>query len=355
MTPTSFRWAMRHAPTGLRHLGPGPRAGATGAVARVHAALEREFGLLAPPIALHSPHPDLLAAAWVLLRETLLVPGDLPRAEREAVAAGVSLANACPYCVQVHGAVLGGVRGDRAGRADAAALAADRIGAVGEPGARALAAWARSGGTGPPPVPGDQVAEVLGVALVFQYLNRMVTVFLGDSPLPASLPARAAAPAAALLGRVLAATARRPVVAGTDLDLLPAAPLPADLGWAAGRPDLSAALARGTAAVDRAGSAVLGPAVRAAVTAAVLAHDGRPPREAGPGWLGPVLADLPPEDRAAARLAAFTALTPHRVGDSVVEEFRSARPAPADLLAVTSWAALTAARRTVAAPAPPRW
>lgn len=347
MTPTSFRWAMRHAPTGLRHLRAAPPADTGGAVARVHAALEREFGLLAPPIALHSAHPDLLAASWVLLRETLIAPGATTRADREAVALGVSLANACPYCVQVHGAVLGGLGGDRAGRADAAALTADRVDAVADPGRRALARWARSGGAGEPPVPADQVAEVLGVALAFHHLNRVVTVFLGDSPLPAWLPAGATAPAASLLGLVLAPTAGRTTVPGADLDLLPDAALPADLGWAAERPVLAAALARAAAAVDAAAAAVLDPAVRAAVEDAVHRHG---PRPQGPGaeWAVPVLAGLPEREHAAARLALWTALAPHRVDDGTVAAFRAQRPADADLLAVTAWAALTAARRAVA-------
>ena len=57
-----------------------------------------------------------------MLRETLLAAGLVPRAAKEAVAVAVSLGNACPYCVQVHGGTLHGL----VPGADAAAISGDR-------------------------------------------------------------------------------------------------------------------------------------------------------------------------------------------------------------------------------------
>src|SRR5689334_13974790 len=71
-------------------------------VGRVYRELERDFGVLAPPIALHASSPDVLAAAWIMLRETLLVPGAAPRAEKESVSTAVSLGNECPFCITMH-------------------------------------------------------------------------------------------------------------------------------------------------------------------------------------------------------------------------------------------------------------
>ena len=71
--------------------------------------VERDFGMLAPPVALHSPAPEALAAVWVILRESLVATGLAGRPGKEAVAATISLANSCPYCVDVHGATLMGL------------------------------------------------------------------------------------------------------------------------------------------------------------------------------------------------------------------------------------------------------
>ena len=53
-----------------------------------------------------------------------------------------------------------------------------------------IAGWARSSGLRGPvqsPPPGN-FAELAGVAVTFQYLNRMVTIFLPESPLPPMTP-----------------------------------------------------------------------------------------------------------------------------------------------------------------------
>src|SRR5205814_917631 len=72
--------------------------------------------------------------------------------------------------------------------ADAAAISGDRIGSVGDPRLREVAAWARAGATAAtaagrrPPGPAAHLPELIGVAVAFQYLNRMAHVFLGGSP-----------------------------------------------------------------------------------------------------------------------------------------------------------------------------
>src|SRR5262249_9144287 len=108
---------------------------------RVYVQVEQEFGVLAPPIALHSPSPETMAAAWLMLRESMLAPGLVGRAHKEAIAAAVSLGNTCPYCVTVHGAALDGLVRGRA----ANAIVSDRIELVADPEIRTLAAWARAG------------------------------------------------------------------------------------------------------------------------------------------------------------------------------------------------------------------
>ncbi|HEY0697362.1 MAG TPA: carboxymuconolactone decarboxylase family protein, partial [Micromonospora sp.] len=103
--------------TQIRYVSAVRRGRATGLVARVYKQMEVDFGVLAPPVALHAPAPETIAAAWMLLRETLIVPGVAPRAAKEAVATAVSLGNACPYCATIHNnalATLGSVGADAA-------------------------------------------------------------------------------------------------------------------------------------------------------------------------------------------------------------------------------------------------
>ncbi len=65
---------------------------------------------------------------------------------------------------------------------------------IADDGARAAADWAeanRGPDTGfgrPVPFPVSQAPEMVGTAVMLQYLNRMVNIFLGEAPLPPYAP-----------------------------------------------------------------------------------------------------------------------------------------------------------------------
>lgn len=80
MNKTLIRKAVRRSLARVRYVTPVPPGAAQGLVAEVYAQAERDFGVLAPPVVLHSPAPSSLAASWLLVRETL-VGGD-PQAAR---------------------------------------------------------------------------------------------------------------------------------------------------------------------------------------------------------------------------------------------------------------------------------
>ncbi|QVJ02378.1 carboxymuconolactone decarboxylase family protein [Nocardiopsis eucommiae] len=193
---------------------PVPPRAARGGTAALYRQLEGDFGVLAPPIALLTPAPECAAATWVALRESLLVDGRTSRAAREAVATAVSRDNSCPYCVEVHGATLDSLAPD-VGTHD------QRVRSTGDPVER---------------------AELGAVTLTFEHINRLVNVFLPDSPLPDFAPAPVRGPLRRATGAVIAGD-RGSAVPGTSLELLPdtarRSPVPDDLRWAAGSPGSS--------------------------------------------------------------------------------------------------------------------
>lgn len=319
---TLIRAALRQSLGDIRHITPVTPAAARGPVARVYHEAERDFGLLAPPLVLHSPEPAALAASWLLLRETLLAPGHVDRALKETVATAVSRANACPYCVEIHQAKL------------------DTLPAVPDGDRAAVLAWFAGD---PGRVAARDVPELAAVATAFHYLNRMVGLFLPASPLPERAPGPARDPLLRMVARAMRPAARAGLRPAASLDLLPPAPLPPDLAWAAERPGIAGALSRSLAALDAAVGPWLVEPVRHTVDRHVERHDGAAP---GPGraWLTEALAPLPPGQRPPAALALLIALAPYRVTDDDVRAFRTVFPSDRHLVALTSWAALRAAR-----------
>lgn len=335
MNGTLARKALRRSLDQIRYVSAVRPGAAPGPVARVYDQVERDFGMLAPPVALHSPAPGPLAACWVMLRETLLSAGAADRAAKETVAASVSRSNACPYCVSVHDA---GVRALVKGDAD------PRLRAIGR-WAQATAQRAALAGQDAP-CPAGEMLELAGVAVTFHYLNRMVNVFLGESPLPSGLPSPVRQGMMGLLGRIMLPEQRRAQDAGHALALLPEATLPPDMSWAAASPAVAAAFARAAAAIDQAGTEAVPSAVRDLILGELTGWDGEP-RGPSRAWADGIISisPLPQADQPAARLALLTAFASYQITPSDIADFRKSQPEDAALVGLTSWASLAAARR----------
>jgi hypothetical protein len=248
----------------------------------------------------------------------------------------VSAANSCPYCVAIHSAAAKELLPDL----DTAGIGA---GDLADPQLKEIAGWARSSGL-PGSVqsaPPGSFAELAGVAVTFQYLNRMVTIFLPESPLPPMTPKGIGGWVMGMLASAM--TSAKPVP-GDSLELLPDAPLPDEFSWAAGDSRIAAALGGAVAAIEEAAAEVVTSPVRELVTSRLGAWDGRPQ---GPSkaWADEAVAKLDEADRPAGRLAVLTAFAPYQVGKADVAAFRSAAKAGDDaVVSLTSWASMAAAR-----------
>lgn len=329
MIPMLVRFAVRRSLRDTRHIPVVARRDAHGLVADVYRQVEHDFSMLAPPTALHSVAPETMAAAWTILRETLLAQGNADRATKEAVATAVSQANSCPYCADVHGMTLDAI-------------------AVHEPADHAaLKEWVRAAGTGdaqlPPPFAPAQAPEIIGTAVTFHYYNRMVNVFLRESPFPSHVPESAKPKARKVLGGVL-----RPVTAGptpgASLGFLPAAPMPDDLEWAQGNTVIADSFARAYAAIEAAGTRSVPRSVRTVVRGHLATWHGEAPGISR-SWVEQAVAELPAADQAAGRLALVVARASYQVDDGLVAEFRRTAPGDDTLVELTAWASMAAARR----------
>jgi AhpD family alkylhydroperoxidase len=311
---------LRTAQRSIRYVKPVRPSAARGLVAKVYHQIESDYGFLAPPITLHSPSPEVMAASWVMMRETLLASGRADRVMKEAVASAVSEANACPYCVEVHDATRRSMDGT---------YDADEV-------------WAWVYG-GRPPFPHDQLEECVGVAVTFEYVNRMNNVFLPESPLPARVPGLARNQVRRTLGGA-AAPGKRTIEPGGSLALLPEAQLPEDLSWAAGHATIARAFARATAVIDSAGARSLPREVRELVHTRLSVHAAD--TGLSRSWVDHAVTELPAGDRAVAKLALLTALASCQVDAEVVADARRECPDDAAVIELTAWASLAAARRS---------
>jgi AhpD family alkylhydroperoxidase len=327
----------------IKHVHAVPVEKATGLVAEVYYQLARDFQIL-PPAIIHSSVPELLAAAWCMFRETLLA-GRVARPLKEAVAIGVSAANACPYCEEAHTLMLG----------DTGASADSLLVARGGNRLTDFARWASlipvQGAEESTPAPFDDrdAPEIIGTAVALHYFNRVVNVFLDKSPIPVPPLLRWTK---RLLRQVAVETlgkriARIAVLPGDSLRLLSVSELPRDLRWTQSNGLVSEAFARTARVMDEIGLTVVPAGVRTLVTAHLGRWNGEHPG-LDRSWAVKAVGSLEESERPLATLLLLTALASYQVDDRIVAAARATvrdeALSDSHLIGAVAWAAFSAAR-----------
>lgn len=323
---------LHHAPKRVRYIGPLHYDGVDELSQRVFEQMSREFGVVTP-ITMHLGRPRLMSAVWGITRESLVAASG-SRSLRERIATAVSQSNVCPFCVNVHSGML-----EATGQSSVAPERGEVLqwaGATLDPDSP----WVRS-----PPFSREEAPSFIGTAVGFHYVNRMVNVFLEESPLP--LPSglkwlKGAADrfaSATLLKRMV----HRSAQPGEHvLDPGPAE-LPAAFSWATSNQAIRDAFAIFASVMENETATSLDPRVREVVQQRVSDWQG----ESMPlddEWLHHALAPLAAALHAEARLVLLTALASYRVTKEHVAALAEHRPR-ADVLDVTSYGAYLAAKQ----------
>jgi AhpD family alkylhydroperoxidase len=328
----------------IKYYHPVPSVERGSLAAEVLAQVRREFGAEVEPFTLHLPVTELLAGAWMACRETLLA-GEGRRDAKEAVAASVSAINSCPYCVDAHSIMLLEASGSDYSKA----LSEGNPELIKDSYLRAVSQWAaatRSPGStllAAPPFSADEAPAFIGTAVFFHYINRMVTILLGDSPLPFTegFPKTVSMRMAAWF---FGGAIRIEKKAGTSLGLLPEAPLPEDLAWAEPSFEVTGAFASFAREIEKSVETALPVNVRTAVKEAIEAWDGSDPGT-GNAWMDATLKRLDEPDKASGKLSLLTAFTPYRVSGELVSSYSARFPGNENLLSALAWSSFTAARK----------
>ena len=327
----------------IKYIHPIDPAAAQGLVAEVYAQINRDFGRIVEPFRLHSPLPKLLAGSWIACRETELV-GAVPRTVKEVVAAAVSMLNQCSFCADAHTIMLNST-GDRP--------IADAIGKahyekIPDPAIKAIAEWALatlSPGCrilSSPPFSQREAPEIIGTAVFYHYINRVATIFLGDTPLPSSR-AWLEDPLKRFAGLMFRRSVRRLKTPGESLDLLPPADLPEYLKWMEINPTVAGGFARFVGAIQDIEEIALSYEARKHVFRIIDRWTGEAANTRN--WIEDEIGQLDEAQESAIRLSLLAALSPNQIDGEDVLNFRKYFPGDTGLLGTIAWASFTAAMK----------
>jgi len=334
-------------PKQVRFIKPVIANEATGKLAEVYLQIRRDFQVL-PPLTLFSPSTELLTAAWSIVRESQIASGSTPRSILEAVASAVSVTNECPYCVDAHSGML------HAGyNHDVVQAIFDQDNSlIQDDKTREIVAWAFSTKNPEsdiikhPPFNKAEAPKIIGTAIVYHFINRMVGVFLQSSPLP--IPAgsvKLRKIALRLFGATLAKRLlNKKVNAGESLQFITSTDLPEDMQWAKEDKNISQAFASFSALLDRLNNQLISEDVRLLIESTINHWDGQD-KGLSQAWLNQLISGLNSADKTVAKLALLTAFAPYQVNENIINEFRTHNPSDEELLIVTTWASFTISRK----------
>lgn len=325
----------------MNYIKPIKKSKASGVVKEVYADIKSIFpGPIAEPYSMHSLDSASLLAYWNLNKEVYL-SGNFKREYKDIIAAGVSDTNQCPYCFEPHTELL-----KFTSKEITKGFRSRELQVISDPHLRELAEWSRNT-VNPaleivknPPFGRKEKAEIVGVALMFHYTNRIANIFFDDSPLP--IPN---IPGLKRLVMVMASPMMKKVAhLKVPIAHDSAAPdLPADMGWAQGNGVVAKSFLRFFDAAEKAGKEI--PAsVKELLTNRLSDWHGETVKTDKVA-MEYYLRIVPEKYKAIGELAILTAFSSYKVTDSLMKEVRKYGTSDTNLSKLVIWSAAQATRR----------
>ena len=326
----------------LQHLVPVKPSKAKGLVAQVYSQIKQDFGRIVEPFTLHSPLPQLLAGVWMASRESELV-GNVPREAKEAIAACVSQLNKCPYCVDAHAIILT-AKGDKK---TAQQIIKEQYQNIKNPNTRKITEWALASLSPDskliknPPFKAEEAPEIIGTTVFYHYINPLVTIFLGKTPLPLPI---FRTPMKRIASRLFKKAVNRQKTPGTSLPLLPERNLPKDLTWAKNSPNVAGAYARFAAAIKDIEKTYVPIATRKTIIKHLDEWSSNT-QQNEIQWKRETTSKMEPLTEIATKLALLSINLPNRIDKKTINSFQKHSSQKNQLLAITAWASFAKAKK----------
>lgn len=326
----------------MKYLTPIEPSKAKGLVAKVYSQIKQDFGQIVEPFTLHSPLPELLAAVWMTSRESELV-GIVPRETKEAIAASISQLNKCPYCVDAHTIMLRATGNKKT----AQQITKQNYQKIQDPKIQKIIQWAldslkpNSKIMLNPPFTKEETPEILGTAIFYHYINPMVTIFLGKTPLPIPF---LRSPMKQIATQLFKKAVKRQKTPGSSLSLLPNQKIPEDLSWIKTSPTVAGAYARFANAIQNIEETYVPIKTKEKILQYMKQWNPKNPQSQS-NTINKETIKMDPKIKTATTLALLTIDNPYRITKETINNLKKHYPNQNHLLAITSWASFKKATK----------
>jgi len=311
-----------------------------GKVNRINVQIDRDFGLVGP-MTLSTPSERVHAIRWATARESFVVENNVKRVTKEIIAAGVAQINKCPYCEDVHRTSI-----SSAGNNDAAkAIINGSWKSLKNERTKAIIDWSintrnpNASIIRNPPFSKIEAPEIIGTALVFHSTNRLVSIFLEESPLPGLLNNNLLKKVALkIASKTLFKTmVTKKVNEGESLQFIHNYKIQKSFEWSKTIPSFSRALAAEKMLLYEIEKEIIPQKLVSLFKNKVKKWQGEE-MPLGRSWLQILTNGLSEAEKPIANLIFLAAFEPYTITKTDIDAFRKIYPDDKDLVDVSFWA-----------------
>lgn len=318
-----------------------------GKIREINRQINEDLGL-AGPMSLSTPSERVHSVRWAVSRESYAASTFVNRRDKELLAATVSQINKCPYCAEGHSAFLR--TGGEAGLAPA--IADGTWKQLEDERTKSLIEWGLStrkpeaAVVNKPPFTAKEAPEIIGTALEFHTLNRLVDIFLEESPMPEIMRHKWIREIALKMASltVFREMISKKAVPGSSLKFIEETAVPAKFKWAAPVPAFAKAIAAQQVLLDQIEKETI-PQTSARVLEENLSQWNGEEMPLGRKWLEVAVSQISEKEKPVARLILLTAFSSYTVSEKDIMDFRGVMPSDRELLEVCYWAAAKTSQR----------
>ncbi len=313
---------------------------ARGITKRINQQIDRDFGL-AGPFTLSSVSERVHSVRWVHAREIFVVETNVKRVIKETIAAGISQLNKCAYCEDVHGTSIIS-SGDKL---TANAIANGSWKSLENEKTKSLIEWSLNTRNPDaeiikiPPFTLDEAPEIIGTALEFHATNRLVSIFLEESPLPKFLTNSFIKKTAFNIASktLFKSMVQKKANVGESLVFIKDYSLSEQHSWACIIPAYAKGIEAKDRLLDELEKEVIPERTAQLFKDKISTWQGEE-MPMGKAWLNDTLNLLTENEKPIAKILFLAAFAPYTITENDINNFRKFKPTDKELLEVCYWA-----------------